>query len=195
MRTGNWIARRFRNRSNLNTGNYEAPQGDLEEALARIWSQVLGMERIGRRDNFFELGGDSILSLRVAGRAREAGITLVLKQLLEHPQLSELAASIAHGGLGNSGADVAFDIDGGPQPTAGAIAGADASVVLVAAGPPEHGVPPQRRTAGAGEPAGAGTELDVCRIGGSPRVTAHGLPVQRRRINGASDHGGRVSSS
>ncbi|WP_284403120.1 amino acid adenylation domain-containing protein, partial [Acidovorax sp. SUPP2825] len=36
---------------------YEAPQGELEEMLARIWAEVLGVERVGRRDGFFELGG------------------------------------------------------------------------------------------------------------------------------------------
>src|SRR5688572_32859818 len=42
---------------------FDAPQGPTEEALARIWSQVLGVDRIARGDNFFALGGDSILSL------------------------------------------------------------------------------------------------------------------------------------
>ncbi|PSL78526.1 hypothetical protein C7T35_42455, partial [Variovorax sp. WS11] len=42
---------------------YEAPEGEIEQALAEVWQQVLGVERAGRHDNFFELGGDSILSL------------------------------------------------------------------------------------------------------------------------------------
>ncbi|MCM2575750.1 phosphopantetheine-binding protein, partial [Achromobacter xylosoxidans] len=49
---------------------YEAPQGEVETALAAIWSQVLGAETVGRHDNFFELGGDSILSLQIVARLR-----------------------------------------------------------------------------------------------------------------------------
>jgi aryl carrier-like protein len=75
-------------------GEYEAPQGEMEEALAGIWSQVLGVERIGRHDNFFELGGDSILSLRVVAKARERSITLALQQLFEHQSLQALAAAL-----------------------------------------------------------------------------------------------------
>jgi amino acid adenylation domain-containing protein len=44
---------------------YEAPQGDTETALAAIWAEILGMERISRDDNFFNLGGHSLLALRV----------------------------------------------------------------------------------------------------------------------------------
>ena len=51
---------------------YEAPQGETEEALAEIWSEVLGVERVGRRDHFFELGGHSLLVVR-ADLARAAG--------------------------------------------------------------------------------------------------------------------------
>jgi len=53
------------------TRHYEPPQGELEEVIARIWSDVLGIEqieRVSRRDNFFELGGDSIFSLQVRRR-------------------------------------------------------------------------------------------------------------------------------
>ncbi|HRL28618.1 MAG TPA: amino acid adenylation domain-containing protein, partial [Alcaligenes sp.] len=43
--------------------DYKAPQGELETALASIWAQVLGVQRVGRYDNFFELGGHSLLAL------------------------------------------------------------------------------------------------------------------------------------
>ena len=42
--------------------------------LAGIWAEVLGVERVGVDDNFFELGGDSILSIQVVSRARQAGL-------------------------------------------------------------------------------------------------------------------------
>ncbi|MFD0442078.1 phosphopantetheine-binding protein [Streptomyces indonesiensis] len=51
-----------------------APRTDTERALAEIWGTLLGRERIGAEDNFFHLGGDSILSIQVASRARQAGL-------------------------------------------------------------------------------------------------------------------------
>jgi amino acid adenylation domain-containing protein len=48
---------------------YEAPRTDTEQALATIWAEVLGVDRVGIHDNFFELGGDSILSIQVVSRA------------------------------------------------------------------------------------------------------------------------------
>ncbi len=72
--------------------SYEAPQNPLEMALTQIWQQLLAIERIGRHDNFFALGGDSILSIQVVSRARQAGIVITPKQLFERPTVFELAA-------------------------------------------------------------------------------------------------------
>ncbi|MGS0897539.1 amino acid adenylation domain-containing protein, partial [Burkholderia stagnalis] len=73
---------------------YEAPQGETEESLAAIWRDVLGVERIGRHDNFFELGGDSILSLQIVARARDAGWKITPRQVFEYQVLSALATSL-----------------------------------------------------------------------------------------------------
>ena len=54
---------------------YRAPANAIEEILAGIYAQVLGLERVGVDDSFFELGGDSILSMQVVARARAAGLT------------------------------------------------------------------------------------------------------------------------
>jgi amino acid adenylation domain-containing protein/non-ribosomal peptide synthase protein (TIGR01720 family) len=70
--------------------NYEAPQGDTEQALAAIWADVLGLGRIGRHDNFFELGGDSILSLQIVTAARRAGWHITPRQLFERQTVAEL---------------------------------------------------------------------------------------------------------
>ena len=53
---------------------YRAPASAVEEILAGIYAQVLGLERVGVDDSFFELGGDSILSMQVVARARAAGL-------------------------------------------------------------------------------------------------------------------------
>ena len=58
------------------TGGYRAPASPVEEILAGIYAQVLGLERVGVDESFFELGGDSILSMQVVARARAAGLVV-----------------------------------------------------------------------------------------------------------------------
>ena len=55
-------------------GRYRAPSTPVEEILAGIYAQVLGLERVGVAESFFDLGGDSILSIQVVARARAAGV-------------------------------------------------------------------------------------------------------------------------
>jgi amino acid adenylation domain-containing protein/non-ribosomal peptide synthase protein (TIGR01720 family) len=76
---------------------YMEPGNPMERRLAEIWAQVLGLERVGVRDNFFELGGDSILSIQVVARARQAGLELTPKQFFQHQTIAELAAVVATG--------------------------------------------------------------------------------------------------
>ncbi|WP_231883599.1 condensation domain-containing protein, partial [Methylomonas koyamae] len=59
--------------------------------LATIWQEVLGLEDIGVEDNFFELGGDSIISLQVVSRARQAGMALSPKDIFSHQTVAALA--------------------------------------------------------------------------------------------------------
>ncbi len=74
---------------------YEAPVGAAESALAGIWSEVLGIERIGRRDNFFALGGHSLLAVRVVSRVQQRlGVELELGAFFDKPELSALAAAL-----------------------------------------------------------------------------------------------------
>ncbi|SOX53887.1 non-ribosomal peptide synthase/polyketide synthase, partial [Mycobacterium ahvazicum] len=56
------------------SAEYQAPGGPVEEILAGIYAQVLGLERVGIHDSFFDLGGDSILSMQVVAHARAAGV-------------------------------------------------------------------------------------------------------------------------
>jgi amino acid adenylation domain-containing protein/non-ribosomal peptide synthase protein (TIGR01720 family) len=71
---------------------FVAPQNETEKLLARIWSRVLRVERVGVEDNFFALGGDSILSIQIIARANEAGLRLTPKQLFQYQTIAELAA-------------------------------------------------------------------------------------------------------
>jgi len=72
-------------------GEYTAPRTAEEELLARIWAQVLRVEKVGVFDNFFELGGDSILSIQIIARASQAGLRLTPKQLFDHQTVAGLA--------------------------------------------------------------------------------------------------------
>ena len=76
---------------------YEAPQGEEEEALAAIWAEVLGVERVGRHDNFFELGGHSLLALNVLERMRARGLAVQVRTLFQQPELAAFARAITQG--------------------------------------------------------------------------------------------------
>jgi amino acid adenylation domain-containing protein/non-ribosomal peptide synthase protein (TIGR01720 family) len=77
-------------RPNLQTV-FAASRTQAEEALVRIWSEVLRLENVGINDNFFELGGESILSLQVIAKANQAGLQLTLKQIFEYQTIADLA--------------------------------------------------------------------------------------------------------
>ena len=71
---------------------YEAPQGDAEQALAGIWQHLLNVERVGRHDHFFDLGGHSLLAVQMVALIRERlGIELALRELFLHTTLAALA--------------------------------------------------------------------------------------------------------
>jgi hypothetical protein len=70
-----------------------APQTPLEEKMAALWMNVLGLERIGMRDNFFDLGGHSLLGLRLINQLREAlGEHLALALVFETPTPAQMAS-------------------------------------------------------------------------------------------------------
>ncbi len=75
---------------------YEAPQGAVEEGVAAIWAELLGVARVGRHDQFFELGGHSLLAIRLVSRLRQAfGVELTLRELFAQPGLAGLSALVA----------------------------------------------------------------------------------------------------
>ncbi len=75
-------------------GPAEPPATATERALAAILADVLDAGQVGRHDDFFHLGGDSILAVRVAAQARDAGMPLTPRMVFEHPVLRELAVAL-----------------------------------------------------------------------------------------------------
>ncbi|HKV12315.1 MAG TPA: condensation domain-containing protein, partial [Thermoanaerobaculia bacterium] len=71
------------------------PQTSEERALASLWSELLGVERVGLNDNFFALGGHSLLATQVVSRVRQAfAVELPLRHLFEAPTIAGLAARL-----------------------------------------------------------------------------------------------------
>ncbi|WP_163030736.1 non-ribosomal peptide synthetase, partial [Pseudomonas viridiflava] len=71
---------------------YEAPEGEMENLLAELWSELLGVHNVGRHDNFFELGGHSLLAVSLTARLRQEGLEADVRALFEHPTLAGYAA-------------------------------------------------------------------------------------------------------
>ncbi|WP_037842777.1 non-ribosomal peptide synthetase [Streptomyces sp. NRRL F-6628] len=89
--------------------DHTPPRNRAEEVLAGVWAEVLGIERVGVHDNFFDLGGDSILSIQVVSRARQAGILLTSRLLFLHQSvaaLAEVAGTVEEAATGDGPAEV-----------------------------------------------------------------------------------------
>jgi acyl carrier protein len=73
-------------------GEYVAPRGAVEEAIAEAWREVLGLERVGVHDDFFALGGHSLVLMQVISRIHAIlGVELSVRSFFDHPTVSELA--------------------------------------------------------------------------------------------------------
>ncbi|WP_051569308.1 non-ribosomal peptide synthetase [Alkaliphilus transvaalensis] len=85
----------------MNQREIDVPTTQLEEQLANIWAEVLGIEKIGINDSFFELGGDSIKATYIASKVyKELGFEVPLKDIFETPTikaLAEIASTVEKG--------------------------------------------------------------------------------------------------
>ena len=80
--------------TNTTTTTYTAPRTPTEQTLTNIWTDVLNTKQISIHDNFFELGGDSILSIQVVSRARQAGLRISTKDIFLRQNIAALAVGM-----------------------------------------------------------------------------------------------------
>jgi phthiocerol/phenolphthiocerol synthesis type-I polyketide synthase E len=83
---------------------YVAPRGELEERVAAVWRQILGMEQVGVHDSFLDLGGDSLLATRLMSRLREElAVDLPMDRLFAEPTVAAVAAAVVEARAGQVG--------------------------------------------------------------------------------------------
>ena len=164
------------------TRAYEAPVGDVETVLAGIWSELLGVERVGRRDHFFELGGHSLLAVRVISRVRQVlGVETAIGDLFVRPVLADFARGLETAARAELPAIEPVE-RGRDLP---AFVRAAAAVVHRPAGGRGRGVPPPHSPAAAGRAgprcaaAGAGPDRGAARGAAHHFAAVDGEPVQR----------------
>ena len=93
---------------------YTAPRTETEQTIAALWSEVLGVERVGVDDNFFDLGGHSLLLVRVSRGLQEAfGREVQVIDLFKYPTVQALAGFLSEGGA--EGAAVAHSQQRGQE--------------------------------------------------------------------------------
>ncbi|WP_414683584.1 amino acid adenylation domain-containing protein [Mycobacterium marinum] len=93
---------------------YRAPVGPVQEILAGIYAEVLGLERVGVEDSFFELGGDSLSAMRLIAAVNAGlGVDLSVRVLFEWPTVAGLASCV--GGVSGSVVPV-VPLVAGPRP-------------------------------------------------------------------------------
>ena len=98
-------AQKQRARPELTEG-YTAPRTPVEERLAGIWAQALGISKAGIHDNFFQLGGHSLLGTLLISRICDAFQTnLSLRDLFESPTVAGLSQVIIQGQVEQASAD------------------------------------------------------------------------------------------
>ncbi|OLR93667.1 non-ribosomal peptide synthetase [Actinokineospora bangkokensis] len=95
----------------VRSGAGRRAEGPVEELIAGLVAELLGLASVGADESFFELGGDSIISIQLVSRARAAGVVLTPRQVFEHRTPARLAAV-----AGTATTAVAEDADAGTGP-------------------------------------------------------------------------------
>jgi amino acid adenylation domain-containing protein/non-ribosomal peptide synthase protein (TIGR01720 family) len=108
---------------------YVAPRNAAERALCDIWQDVLGIAEVSVTSNFFELGGDSIVSIQVVSRARQAGLAITPRDIFQHQTVETLAA---HAGR------VLVAIPQGPELGPAPLLPIQAELLAASGAPPDH---------------------------------------------------------
>ena len=75
----------------MNQAAYVDPRDEQEAELCRMWSEVLGLERVGIEDDFFRIGGDSIVSIQLSSKLRRQGFSCQVKDIFDHRTISRLS--------------------------------------------------------------------------------------------------------
>jgi amino acid adenylation domain-containing protein len=84
--------------------SYVAPDTPVEETMASIWREVLGVDRVGIDDDFFDLGGHSLLAVKMLARVQESfGLDLYLGTVFEHSTVRELAIAVTERLMADAG--------------------------------------------------------------------------------------------
>jgi amino acid adenylation domain-containing protein/non-ribosomal peptide synthase protein (TIGR01720 family) len=78
---------------------YAAPTNRQEQAILQIWTDIFELPEIGIYDNFFDLGGDSIISIQIVARARQAGLRIAPSDIFQNQTVAELAAMAVDGDI------------------------------------------------------------------------------------------------
>ena len=73
----------------------EEPQGELEQAIAKLWEELFQRGKVGRHDNFFELGGNSLLGMDLSEMfSARLGLEVPVLSIFQHPTVAEIAGNI-----------------------------------------------------------------------------------------------------
>ncbi|MBD2690471.1 non-ribosomal peptide synthetase [Anabaena catenula] len=78
------------------SANYQAPQSEIEKTIAKVWKQVLKLEKVGIHDNFFDLGGHSLLAVQINNKLREIlHRDLSIVEIFQNPTIKSLAEHLS----------------------------------------------------------------------------------------------------
>ncbi|WP_345027225.1 amino acid adenylation domain-containing protein, partial [Flavivirga jejuensis] len=103
--------------SSLSTASYVAASTKIEEALVRIWQDLLGVEQVGVHDNFFELGGHSLLATRLVAMIRtKMNLEVQIRTIFTHCTISELTILISKTEKGTTLPEIVFQKKTGKIP-------------------------------------------------------------------------------